>query len=194
MFRARRCDVSTLTDARGQLGDSFDGVRTLSLAGRRTPASPKALVSNAPASGRRPPELDDREWLKARYERDGDPAIALELTAKYERSISRKTVMVARERLGIPSLPPGRRRTEATVRVLPRRPAREPAAMRIVARMAREQREDDLEVSYDLLLGRFVNVDRARKAGDRLGLLEELEALGAAAGLLLDHELALEAA
>jgi hypothetical protein len=141
-------------------------------------------VSETPDSGQRPAELDDRDWLRSRYERDGDLAIAIDLTRRYKRAISRGAVRRARERLGIPSAPPGRRcivtsekpRTDRT------------AAQRILGRLIRDVR-DGTPPTYGTLMKRFVELDRARKARNPSAEQAALEALAAAAGLILDQQL-----
>jgi hypothetical protein len=59
--------------------------------------------------------------------------------------------------------------------------------MRIAGRIGAESRPGGPAPSYDMLLGRLAAVDHARKAGDRLGEMDALEALGAGAGLVLDY-------
>lgn len=152
--------------------------------GRRAPAVPVRLVSDTPASGRRPAELDDPDWLRARYERDGDMSIALELTARYKRPISRMMVRLARERLGIPSLPPGRRPQPRPTSARP--DLRKPRIVKITARKTRDDREGT-PASWESVLGRLVDSDQAKKARNVPGQITALEALAAAAWRLADQ-------
>lgn len=165
----------------------MSGVITVLGAGRPTPAPPKAPVTS-PASGRRPPELDDADWLRARYRRDGDLTIALEL------KVARGTVRAARERLGISSAAPGRRRGGTTTRRNAQLRERIPAAAQIAARITAEQRPDGPPPTLSLAAARVRAVHQASLEGDRAALKDALVSLGSAAGLVLDHLQALEAA
>lgn len=149
-------------------------------------AHPDHPLSALPAPGRRPPELDNPAWLRARYERDGDNVIATEL------GVSRKAVRVARQRHGIESRGPGRPRGA----VSSRRAAVEyrSAAFEIVARIGRQSRAGGPAPTYDLLLGRLAEIDRARRAGDTAAEEDGLIELGAACGLVLEHLRRLRAA
>ena len=113
-----------------------------------------------------------------------------------DHGLSRWKIRKAREAAGAASAPRGRPRgttvTVTSVKPLPK--SHRNAAQRILGRMIREARPGGAPPSYDLLLARFVAVDRARKEGDRLAELDALEGLAAAAGLVLDHLQRLQAA
>jgi hypothetical protein len=115
-------------------------------------------------------------------------AIALDL------GVSRKAVRLARERLGIASRPAGRPRGSSVTSVIPPIAGFRPAALQIAARIGRQSRPGGPAPTYDLLLGRLVEIDRARRAGDVHGEEDALVELGAAAGLVLDHLRRLRAA
>lgn len=127
---------------------------------------------------RRPRELDDPVWLKRQYQQRGDQAIADELGVAY------LTVRRARDRLGIMSHPRGRRR--GVVATIAPASQSHPTAMLIATRFAQECRGAPAP-SFELLLSRLVNVDRARKAGDDEGVDDALIALASAAGLVFEH-------
>lgn len=97
-------------------------------------------MSTDSASGRRPVELDDPDWLRRRYARDGDKSIALEL------HVDRKTVRRARDRLGIPSALPGRRRGIGAKSVSVPDPESQLASRIIAAQEARARGHDQ---AYD---------------------------------------------
>jgi hypothetical protein len=96
--------------------------------------------------------------------------------------VSRKTVRLARERLGIPSLPPGPRPTVVSVKV----PDRKPRIVKITSRKARDEREGTL-ASREAVLGWLVEWDRALKERSVTAQINALEALAAAAWRLADH-------
>jgi hypothetical protein len=121
----------------------------------------------------RPAELGDPDWQGWR---GTDTAIAVEL------GVSRKVVRLARHRVGVQPRPPGRPRADGTIRSGPPR-----ASMVIADRIERESQRDGPPATYDLLLTRFVAVDRMRKAGATRAERDALIALAAAAGLLADR-------
>ena len=135
-------------------------------------------MSALPQSRTRPVELNEPEWLAWRYQRDGDAAIALEL------GVSKKTVTLARARHGIESRPPGRPRGS---RIGPVSAAPSTSAAQIVARIGEQSLPGGPAPSFDLLLGRLVEVDRAHRAGERAAVLDGLIEVAAAAGLVHAH-------
>jgi hypothetical protein len=99
------------------------------------------------------PRLHDRDWLQSHYLRHGDMWIALEL------GCNRKTVRRQRERLGIQSMPPGRR---------PGMPPVDAFTPPEVLNDAAERFTDDATTpTYNVLLEHLVAADQARKAHDR---------------------------
>jgi hypothetical protein len=154
---------------------SLTACPTLQVAGRIAPASsPDSLLSTTLASGR-PWQLDDRDWLARRYLEAGDNAIATEL------GVSPGTVIRARKRLRIASLPPGRRRG---ARPAPPRPS---AAELIAERIAEESRRRGPAPTLTLVAGRVRALHDANAAGDHPARLDALVALGSACGLVLNH-------
>ena len=151
----------------------------------RTPTSKAAgephltLVS---ASGRRPAELDDRDWLLDRYERDGDIAIAEEL------GVARLTVQRARHRLGIPTRAPGRRRGVSRARETHPTRAAELITLRIREQTSPHRSADRKPAPTDELLAtRFRAVNDAWTDGDQHTLIQEVIELAAACGVLVDR-------
>jgi hypothetical protein len=109
-------------------------------------------------------------------------AIAIELTSRYKRPISRMMVRSARERLSIPSAPPGRRCAATSVKVT----TAKPRIAKITSRKARDEREGE-PPTRETVLGRLVEWDRAVKDRSVTGQINALEALAAAAWRLADH-------
>lgn len=109
-------------------------------------------------------------------------AIAIELTSRYKRPISRMMVRSARERLSIPSAPPGRRCVATSVKVS----TAKARIAKITARRARDEREGE-PASWEIVLARLVDGDRAKKDRSVTGQINALEALAAAAWRLADH-------
>lgn len=102
-------------------------------------------------------------------------AIAIDL------HVSRKTVRLARERLGIPSLPPGRRPRHRIASVAA--PARKPSIVKITAKRTRAS---DPPSSYTVLglVGEWVKRTKTR---DAAGQIDALHTLAAEAWRLADH-------
>ena len=101
-----------------------------------------------------------------------------------DHGVTRWKVRVARERAGAPKLPRGRKRG-VVVRVA--EGERVPAAVRIAARIKREQRPGGAPATLGHIATCVSALHAASINGDRLALLDALEAVGAAAGLVLDH-------
>lgn len=128
-----------------------------------------------------PPELNDRDWLAARYERDGDTQIARDL------GVSRRTVRAARERLGIRSQPPGRRRG-----VSPTAGQLDATLDLFVATYLAERNTAGPAPSERLLAGRVAEASQARGSDDPDAFGEALIRLASAACLM--HRALLRAA
>jgi hypothetical protein len=141
-------------------------------------------LSTAPVSGRRPSELDDPEWLQRRYLRDGDMSIALDL------HVSRGTVIRARERLGIPSQPTGRRRGVSTAPLA----AVQTAGDLIAARIGAQSSRSGPAPSKHMLAERFAALVDADTHGDQSAFRDALIEMAAGCGLVWDHLQRLEAA
>jgi hypothetical protein len=128
---------------------------------------------------RRPPELDDPDWLKRQYQQSGDRTIAAQL------GVNVKTVRAARARHGIPSYGDGPRRGTTTtqtrhLRVVP--PARDdlpPVLQRLVARYAADQMHD-IPPTWEEVIRRFKNANTARKEHDRLAEADAAISMAAA--------------
>ena len=116
-----------------------------------------------------PPELADRDWLARHYERHGDRWIASEL------GVSRFAVRLARERLGIPSQPPGRRRgvERSTVQL-----------NRALELVADEAHSEPAKGTAELLAARVREAGDAAAANDDEAFDRSLIRLGAAVVLL----------
>jgi hypothetical protein len=140
-------------------------------------------VSTSVANGSRPAELDDPQWLRQAYDVDGDTAIAERL------QVSRSAVRLARERLGIQSRPPGRRRGQLPPPASVAGPdaSMTPAAARIVARIAQESQWGRPPGTSLLVAARIRAVHDADRANDRLALEDALAGAASALGLWLDR-------
>lgn len=155
---------------------SLNALPTLCAAGRTTPApSPDSPLSTTLASGR-PWQLDDRDWLARRYLEAGDNAIAKEL------GVSPGTVIRARKRLQIASLPAGRRRGAQTMR-----PVHRPSAELIAERISLESSPHGPAPTLTLIAGRVRALHDASTTRDPLALEDAVISLGSACGLVLDH-------
>lgn len=126
--------------------------------------------------GRRPPELDDRAWLAARYERDGDTRIAREL------GVSNRTVRAARARHGIGSHPPGRRR--GLTAAGPVETVQIEVSAELAAIITAELSPNGPAPSPDLLSGRVRDAHEALSRGDETAARRALLHLAAGACLL----------
>lgn len=127
----------------------------------------------------RPPQLDDPDWLARAYADRGDMAIALEL------GCDRKTVRLARQRLGIRSAPPGPRRGSLTAHV--GAPARDDTdTLGLVAERFQLDQTDPLIVPDDRLLATRIRVVSAAHGDDR-EYDRALISLAAAALLVHEH-------
>lgn len=176
-----RMPVSDLPpcDRVGTIGAICAAVLPILSAGRTMPATSPEVVLTAIDISRRPVEFDEPGWLAYRYERgDGDRAIAREL------GVTRKMVTAERGRQGIASRPPGR----------PRGPAVPMSALLIAARIREQSRATGPAPTYDLLLGRLAEIDRAHRAGETHAEEDAIIELAAACGLVFDHLRRLRAA
>ncbi len=133
----------------------------------------------------RPRELDDAQWLRRRYERDGDMAIALDL------GVARGTLRAARERLGIAPQAPGRRRGVLVNVALihPRAPAAQlpPVLEQLGRRYDQDSHHTGAPATWTTVLNRLAAADRARRRHDRTAELNAAIAVSSAAALVADH-------
>ncbi|MHB1950185.1 MAG: hypothetical protein ACYCQK_01770 [Acidiferrobacteraceae bacterium] len=135
------------------------------------------------------PRLWDRAWLERTYAQHGDMWIALEL------GVDRKTVRRARERHGIMSAAPGRRRGSAVGQqiVVAPAPRSDPALDRALLARARD-RKDRTAGSLSLLGERALNLHRAERAGDEAAVEDALADVASVALLALEHRMRLRGA
>lgn len=149
-------------------------IRTLSVAGRTTPAAPVSPLKNASARGALPPESAISDWPGWRK---SDAELML------DHGVSRGKIREARKRAGAPSLPRGRPRANATS-VKP--DTRKPRIVKITSRRARDEQTGE-PASWETVLARLVDGDRAKKARSVTAQINALESLAAAAWRLADH-------
>jgi hypothetical protein len=128
------------------------------------------------------------DWLRERYERDGDTAIAREL------DVDRKTVRRWRELDGIASKPQGRRRTCTAPIDDTSTAASRDVMLQIGERFAQEPRGGGpaptparLAATRSLVALRPHAVNDAHSAGDELALDDAIIATASALGLWLEH-------
>ena len=175
-------------------------IATVPRAGRPTPAEPKAHLSLPPASGRDASErraeadrlLSDPAWLRRQYEQHGDDTIARDLSLALDLHVSRKTVRLARDRLGIQSLPPGRRGRPLQA-VPPAGHERQNGEMVLtgtaLAMLTRFQKEQSKRApaTDEVLAKRIRAYSQAQTEGDQLAAEDALLAIASAAGLIHQH-------
>lgn len=105
--------------------------------------------------------------------------------------VSRGTVIRARKRLGIASLPPGRRRGSPTVSTRHLRLTQ--SAGDLIADLIEVERTLEVPATLEFLLERVGAVLRAHYAGERRAEMEALLGVASVAGLCHDHMQRLEA-
>ena len=151
---------------------------TLSVAGRVAPTA-KPDSSSTTASGR-PWQLDDHDWLAHRYAKDGDRIIAREL------GCAPNTVTRARQRLGIASLPNGRRRSQSTTTG-----SRSSVSLASLIERFGEDRRHRTPATDDLLIARCKAWLDAKQHHDQLATEDALLSIASAALLVHEHQLKL---
>lgn len=131
--------------------------------------------------------LDDAEWLREKYARDGERTIAREL------GVSRGTVRRRLQAHGIVSAESGRRRGARQLVAAYSRQAGAPEL--IAARIVEEQqRQPGPARTLTLIADRVRALHDASCAGDERDTDEALVSLASACGLVLDHRARLRAA
>lgn len=127
---------------------------------------------------RHPPELDDPEWLRKRYELVGDRAIADELC------VHRDTVRAARRRYQISPRPRGRQ--SGTSREAQRAQERS-AAETIAERIQREVSSTKAGAGPGVVAARIRAIQQAQAAGDALALEDAIAGAASALGVWLEQ-------
>lgn len=153
-------------------------------AGRTAPDEPEVTISPAPG---RPWQLDDRDELVRLYARLGDAAIGRELHC------APLTVIRARERHGIASLPAGRRRGLQLIAPDGQpRPAGQMiltgTALQTLTRFEQDQQRKGAAPSDTLLAMRIHEYAQANAGGDFLAQQDARLAIASVAMLIHQHE------
>jgi DNA-binding MurR/RpiR family transcriptional regulator len=126
----------------------------------------------------RPPQLDDVDWLRARYSTAGYKTIATEL------GVSPGTVRRACQRLGLGSAPPGRRSGDQIAYLAA---SQQSVHERVFARYFAE-RDGTVEDPLALLKDRLAFYIRAQLERDDRAADAALEATAVAAMIALDRQ------